>query len=527
MTAPARVVRLGWRSVEALARSVTTSLRFRFPRPLEGLLDPFRRTGVPGMEAYEDLFRYFVEGWLAYRRPSGALARYPGWGSWSGRRIDELEAFSRTVPLWGAWVRGGRSRILTGVGERREDLDLVTAFARGAAAGANPDHPDYWGDIRGKSDQRIVEAADVALALWLFGGEAWEALSRRERSRLMVWLGQVHRHPGLDGNWHLFFLLVDGVQRFFGHAGADADERKRRWKRLEAFHLGRGWFRDGPDGPVDYYNAWGFHYSLHWLRRIDPGGVPASLDGTLEAFVRGYRYLLGPEGYPVMGRSVPYRLAVAAPLVLAQHPPPGCAAAGGLAGAGALGDSGRSVISPGQARRALDATWQHFVRRGAVRGGTVTQGYYGPDARLLDNYSGPAGPLWSLRSLVAAFALAPRDLFWSTRPEPLPVEEGSFRMRLEEAGWTVGADGDTGIIEIVLEDSQGRRMEESGENAGSLEPYPILDRLGAAAHGRPLRPSNDEVKYGRRRYASAGPHFLLHGSPAPPLEGVATFLFPY
>jgi hypothetical protein len=320
---------------------------------------------------------------------------------------------------------------------------------------------------------------------------------------------------------------VDGVQRFFGHAGADADERKRRWERIEAFHLGRGWFRDGPGGAVDYYNAWGFHYALHWLRRIDPESVPASLDGILESFVDGYRHLLGPAGFPVMGRSVPYRLAAAVPLVLSQHPPAGSAEADQAAGGKAPRGPGRRVVSPGQARRALDATWQHFVRRGAVRGGTLTQGYHGPDPRLLDNYSGPAGPLWSLRSLVAAFALDSRDPFWSARPEPLPVEEGSFRVRLAEAGWTVEGDAGTGIVQIAVGGTEGRDEVKSGGRPIPLEPYPLPTRLRAAAHGRPLRPPNEEAKYGRRRYASTGPHFLLHESPASPLEGVATFLFPY
>ena len=37
------------------------------------------------------------------------------------------------------------------------------------------------------------------------------------------------------------------------------------------FYLGDGWFTDGPDGPVDYYNAWGFYYHIGWIHRMNPG----------------------------------------------------------------------------------------------------------------------------------------------------------------------------------------------------------------------------------------------------------------
>ena len=46
-------------------------------------------------------------------------------------------------------------------------------------------------------------------------------------------------------------------------------------------------------------------------------------------------------------------------------------------------------VDPGLGRRALDATWRHFVSRGALKAGALnnTMGYYRDDPRLVDRYS--------------------------------------------------------------------------------------------------------------------------------------------
>lgn len=481
------------------SRALADSARHRFPQRYEALLARFRRSDAPDNSAYEGLFRYFLEGWWTYRLPSGAGARYPGLGSWSGRRVDELEAFARSAPLWGAWVRGGRPTTV----ERPDGspIDLVECFVQGLKVGTDPGSDHYWGGMSGRSDQRVVEAADIALALWLYDDRAWGRLSGAERDRVMEWLSLAHQLPGLENNWHLFFILIDRVQRAFGYSGAERNVSRERFARIRAFHIGDGWFRDGPTGRADYYNAWGFHYLLHWIDRIDPEWDPQRIRQWLAQFVEGYRYLLGPHGFPILGRSVPYRVAVAAPLVLAQA-------------------RGIPAAEPGEARRALDATWCHFIRNGAIRRGTVTQGYHGTDHRLLDNYSGPASSLWSLRSLVAAFAEGPESPLWQTPPTKLPVERNDYRIHLPAPQWTVRGEGSSGRITIELEENAGAEF-------SPLEPYTLMERIRAAAYGRPRRPQNDGAKYGRPRYSSSGPECLV-GDPAHTrFHDMAAHLFPY
>jgi hypothetical protein len=92
-------------------------------------------------------------------------------------------------------------------------------------------------------------------------------------------------------------------------------------------------------------------------------------------------------------------------------------------------------IAPAQARRALDLTWDFFLEHGALREGRVTQGYCGDDPKILDNYSGPASCLWSLRSLIVALHLPPEADFWTQDAAPLPVEQGDFERRIAGGRW--------------------------------------------------------------------------------------------
>ena len=390
--------------------------------------------------------------------------------------MDELEGFARVMPLFGAWCASGRDPVL--ILPDGDPLSLPDEFRRGLLAGTDPAAPGYWGRMLGKSPQQIVEAADIALALWFYRETVWVQLSPPERERVAQWLAQMVDCPGLDKNWHLFYVLTDRVLERLG-CGQRIHDARRRFERVKDFYLGDGWFTDGPSGPVDYYNAWGFHYPLYWIDRIDSGWDPDFIGACSRAFLSGYRYLLGPEGFPILGRSVPYRIAAPGPLVQwqARH---------------------ADLVSSGVARRALDAVWSYFIRHGAVRRGMVTQGYHGPDARLVDRYSGPASSFWSLRSLVAAFSFPPAAPLWTASPEPLPVEVSDYDVLLDGAGWRVRGERATRRITIeVLRNAPGA--------APALTPVRPLEYVRSIAHGRPFRPANDEAKYGRRFYRSHEP----------------------
>ncbi|MFN2374069.1 MAG: DUF2264 domain-containing protein [Cyclonatronaceae bacterium] len=451
---------------------------FKFPASAEKLLDGFAPTSVPN-SAYDDLMRYMVISWVTYRNESGTGTNYPGLPSWSGPLCDSLEGFSRLMPLFGAWCASGRDPEINLPDGRV--ISLPEEFRRGLLAGTDSNSPAYWGDMPGKSNQRIVEAADIALALWLFRDTVWEGLEENQKKTVADWLSLVAGKEGLDNNWHLFFVLIDRVLTELGFPGRISGVPER-FDRIKEFHLGDGWFRDGPNGHVDYYSAWGFHYALTWINRIDPGFYPDFIKLTRSRFLKTYKYLIGPSGFPILGRSLHYRLAVSAPLVAGS-------------------DSDPDIVPPGMARRALDITWQYFLAKGAVRRGIISQGYFGMNPHIFDPYAGPASSLWSLRSLIMAFYFPPDHSFWNSSAEPLPVEAGDFECMIPGAGWKITGDQASGTISIEI-------LENKPDEDLALKRISRLQILSNLVFHHPRKTSNLKARYLRRIYRSDTPFFL-------------------
>jgi len=460
-------------------------VHWRFPAAAEDWVSAFRGNTALPASAYADLMRYFVAGFVAHRSRLGAHADYPGMASYNGAAMDRLEGFSRMAPLMAAWLHGGRPAEIT-VGRGRT-VNLVTLLHTGVLAGTDPASREYWGCI-GHWSQTIVEASDIALALWLTRPLLWDALRDEERRQISEWLIQVNDKRIPDNNWHLFVVQVNAALAALD-APYDESALRLHYERAKSFYCGDGWFRDGEIGDTpgfDYYNAWGFHYHLHWISRMRPELDAAFIDDALSDFVTGYRHFMGPLGFPMMGRSACYRMAAPAPLIQAQQ-------------------RKLEALPAGEARRALDETWRHFVRHGALVGGNVTQGYYGADRRLLENYSGPASCLWSLRSLVAAFSLPEAHPFWCERATALPVERDHFRVTIGAPGWTVIGDRQSLTITLLT----GQHDDATLEGQGPLAR--VIDMLAC----EPQRPENIPAKYFRTSYDSMRPYGLLEAADAP------------
>gem|GEM_PF-3568046 len=129
-------------------------------------------------------------------------------------------------------------------------------------------------------------------------------------------------------------------------------------------------------------------------------------------------HLIGLRGVPILGRSVIYRTAVPVPLLAESIADP-------------------SAATCKRARPALDAVWRYFIAHGCLRNGTLTQGYFDSDPRLVERYMGPGSSHWGLRSLVLAYMHAPGSEFWTSADEPLPVEVADYRLEFKKLGWVI------------------------------------------------------------------------------------------
>jgi hypothetical protein len=444
-----------------------------FPLGGEALLADFRSDRPPTIGAYDDLFFYFVLGFESFRSSTGSMSVFPGLPSRHGATADGMEGFARLAPMWGAWRASGRPNVITLPGPQTVDID--NTFKQGILSGTNPTSPGYWGNIA-NFDQRVVEASDIALSLWLFRDSVWRRFSPAEKKQVSDWLYQVNGKRIPDNNWHLFITFVNVVLDKLG-CPSDRTLARQHYQRTKQFYRGDGWFSDGPDNTFDYYNAWGIHYQLYWLQQVAPDWDTDFISIARRQFVASYQYLVSVTGVPMLGRSVCYRTAAVAPLVF-----------------GSENDQG---VTPGVGRRALDVTWNYFIRNGALRNGNITQGYCGPDARILDNYSGPASCLWGLRSLIVAFYKPPDSPFWRDAVGALPVETKDFAFTIAPIQWHVIGTRSSGAVEIDIPSNNNHYI--------ALEPYGWWRQLATAFLWRPFRPDNTEAKYRSTKYESSHP----------------------
>ncbi len=430
-------------------------------------------------DQYTKVFKYFVEGIASYRRADSSQVLYPGVPGTRGIKVEGLEGFARTAPFLASWIASGRSNYIKL--ENNQEFNIRQHLIDGISAGTTPDSANYWGVIN-DFDQRTVEAADVALTIWLIKDELSKELTETQLNRVKLWLKGVNSVKIYGGNWYLFKVVVNSVLTALGDESA-LELAQKNLKEFKRFYIGDGWFTDGDGGKIDYYNAWQMQYFLYWADRITPNLDHAFIKNTIVDFNQSYKYFISTQGVPIMGRSACYRLAVSAPLI-------------------AQSLLVNTKENNDLARRALDVTWSFFIEHASLKKGSVTQGYCNDTPELLENYSGRGSCLWSLRSLILAFQHKKQDHFWVKNDGKLPVELDSFDITI--AGPKLRLTGNVDTSEIVLYQQQTQDYLVDINEHGLIE-MPWWRKVAEYLLRRPLRLENFDVKYRRKKYSSKEP----------------------
>ncbi len=240
-----------------------------------------------------------AEPLVPYASPGGARITLGVNIAHHGDAAADLEGYAR--PLWGL------APLAAGGG----DFAHWDLWARGLAAGTDPAHPEYWGDIGGL-DQRQVETAAIGFALALAPEHFWDPLTGKERDRVGAWLASSLDRPTPGNNWNFFPVMVGlGLDRV-GYAH-DREARHARLDRLETYALGEGWYADGDTEQRDYYIPWAMHfYGLVYAALAgdqDPARA-ARFRQRAGEFALGFRHWFADDGSAVpFGRSLTYRFA--------------------------------------------------------------------------------------------------------------------------------------------------------------------------------------------------------------------------
>lgn len=350
-----------------------------------------------------------------------------GQASNHGAQADRLESFARPCLLAAHWLASEPAK-----SEKLSRSKIAEWFQRGLVIGTDPASPEYWGPTA-NHHQHTVEMAALTLALQAAREQLWTPLSKAEREQVARWFASI-RGAGLHRNNHMFFNVMTLsflAQEGFARA-SDAPVMDHLMEVLESMAVGGGWFIDGMNETVDYYQGYAFHYYGPWWAKLYGQTNPARATrwkNWAGEFLKDYAHFFAASGEnPPFGRSMCYRFAATAPFALAEH-------------------CGVSAIPPGQARRICSANLDFFLRRNTQqKQGALSLGWTDEFPEITEAYSCAGSVYWAAKGF--APLLLPRDhAFWESAEQPMPAEKSDFQIAVPQAGLTVRSHA--GEVEVL------------------------------------------------------------------------------
>lgn len=296
---------------------------------------------------------------------------------WDGRssEVTYLEAFGRLLAGVAPWLNLPDDA--TPEGEQRKQLRQWAQ--QSIAHSVNPDSPDYlaWNNV--DSSQPLVDAAYVAHAFLRSPDVLWQPLDAVTKQRVVNEMKGLRRVRPAYNNWLLFAATTEAFLLSIGEQ-ADLYRIDTGVRKINEWYAGDGWYADGSQFAMDYYNGYVIHSMLVDVLDVYANKakrMPKEMyDVALRRMQRYSEFLerfISPEGtYPAFGRSVTYRVGAFQPL--AQL---------------ALMDKLPEGITPAQVRCALTAVMRRmFEVEGNFDANNFLQlGFVGHQPNLADYYT--------------------------------------------------------------------------------------------------------------------------------------------
>ena len=446
---------------------------------------------------WEYILARMTYGYSKIAEQSGSPARvlYPDDRRGLPDSVDAIESFARIASAWGAWLRNPANPAI--IKFQDHEVNLETLLRQAFLDGTNLSNLyTYWGDI-GHLDQRIVESADIAVAIWMSRERVFNKMTSAEQAQIIAWLAQVDGKGTYTDNWILFTAMAQAVRHHLGFPSPE-DDLDNRLMQIGEFYRGDGWYVDGPTDEFELYNAWmfGWHYLL-WAW-IDGDRRPDHRELVLErgrSFIDGFLHFFGANGsYPAWGRSIVYRFAALAPFAVGHF-------------------LKIAPDDPGLLRRVSSGCIRYFYDRGLfdTDGHFVRQGYHGDFPPAGEAYISPGSPYWCCHGLFA-LTFDRDDPFWTATETPLPVERDDYELVLPAPGFVVSGQKNTGQV-LLLNSRSGQEYDAPRHNYTSKYgklvysthfPFNVLPTHGSYAPDAMISLTRDGQTFGHRTHTRTG-----------------------
>lgn len=325
--------------------------------------------------------------------------------TWDGRdkRVAYMETFGRLMAGISPWLSLPDDN--TEEGKLRRQLKEWALLSYKNAV--DPESPDYllW---ETPSTQRLVDAAYIAESFLRAPETTWHQLDEATRKSYIEHFKKLRTVRPAYNNWLLFRGLIEA---FLMYADEDADQYVLTVaaNKINEWYLSDGWYSDGPEMALDYYNAYVIHpmyVEMLEVLRDHHFWTPVSVDLAVKRMQRFNVFmerLISPEGtYPAFGRSVVYRMGAFQTLAMAAWKyglPEG--------------------LTNGQVRSALTAVMRNMfkVEGNFNEAGFLQLGFAGHQPGLANYYTNN-GSLYMTSLVFMPLALPAGHPFWTDAPQP-------------------------------------------------------------------------------------------------------------
>jgi rhamnogalacturonyl hydrolase YesR len=328
--------------------------------------------------------------------------------TWDGRdiHVTYMECFGRLMAGIAPWLTLPDDE----TDESKTRKELRELALKSYANAVDPQNPDYL--LWRKEGQPLVDAAYIAESFLRAYDQLWVPLDTITKQRYIEEFTQMRRIDPPYTNWLLFSSTIESL---LAKVGASADEYRinSAIRKMEEWYTGDGWYSDGPTFEFNYYNSFVFHpMYLETLHAMIDAGRHTRIEYQKyydRAMKRAQKYsiilerFISPEGtFPVLGRSIPYRMACMQPLALM-----------------ALYDRLPSGVSRAQVRCALTAVMKRMFTtdNNFNEKGFLSIGFCGSQNNIADWYTNN-GSLYMTSLSFLPLALPASHPFWSDAAQP-------------------------------------------------------------------------------------------------------------
>ncbi len=386
-------------------------------------------------EAY-NLWARLVAGWTNHLNNEGSATLLDGYHYLYDENGSQ-EGVTRMMWGLGGWLsRPERSPIVTW---RGVDYDVAALTRRAFLSGTDPDSPGYWGEspFPGSPDIWMVDAGQVAFALWQSRSFIWDHFTPIEREQVISWLERCGHHPGeFRNNFALFWMLNHASRKALGERHDD-QLIEDVLDYMDNVYCGDGWYDDAAARGANYfddYNFWVFgSHAMAWSQ-VDgdtrPGRKQILVD-RLRQLMEHYPSFFAANGaYTEFGRSLAYKFArLGAPLWAYQQ--------------------GAWPHDVGMLRRLVGNHLRWYAEHGAIRGDDTLRQELTSEgsADIRETYISTGSAYWATQGFGALWSIPDDDPFWTTEESPLPVERGDFVRVMPEPGWVLVGNQATGAVQ--------------------------------------------------------------------------------